>query len=128
LEITEDRNENEDDNHSDSGLSVSSSKDPDVKWLKKGKKSFYGYKAFAVSDNEGYILETSVKPANVGECKELESLISELKADRILADKAYASKANREMLLMKGFKDGILHKAVKNKPLRASQKKFNKLI
>ena len=75
MEITEDRNENEDDNDSDSGLSVSSSKDPDVKWLKKGKKSFYGYKAFAVSDNEGYILETSVKPANVGECKELESLI-----------------------------------------------------
>jgi IS5 family transposase len=42
--------------------------------------------------------------------------------------KAYASKANREMLLMKGFKDGILHKALKNKPLRVSQKKFNKLI
>jgi IS5 family transposase len=84
-------------------LSVSSSKDPDAKWLKKGKKSFYGYKAFAVSDNEGYILETTVKPANVGECKELESLISELKADRILADKAYASKANREMLLKMAF-------------------------
>lgn len=128
LEITEDRNEDDDDNDTDSGLSVSSSKDPDAKWLKKGKKSFYGYKAFAVSDNEGYILETSVKPANVGECKELKNLISELKADRILADKAYASKANREMLLMKGFKDGILHKAQKNKPLKDSQKKFNKLI
>ncbi len=65
-----------------------------------------------------------MKPANVAEYQELESLISELEADRILADKAYASKANRGMLLMKGFKDGILHKALKNKPLRASQKKI----
>ena len=124
-DIPEDRDEGDD---NDSGIKVSQSKDPDARWLKKGKKSYYGYKAFGVCDEEGYILETSVKPANQAECKELESLISDLKAKRVLADKAYASKANREYLKTQGFKDGILHKAARGKKLKDSQKRFNKLI
>ncbi len=122
-EMPEDRNEND---VNDPG--ISQSKDPDAKWIKKGKKSSFGYKGFAVCDEEGYIMETIVKPANVAECKELGNLISDIKADRILADKAYASKSNHELLKSKGFKDGILHKASRVKKLKESQKKFNKLI
>ena len=49
------------------------------------------------------------------------------KAQQVLADKAYASKANRAA--MKGkHRDGILQKAVRARPLRQSEKRFTKLI
>ena len=49
------------------------------------------------------------------------------KAQRVLADKAYAARANRELL--KGrYRDGIMRRAARGRPLRASEKRFNKLI
>jgi transposase, IS5 family len=42
-------------------------------------------------------------------------------------DKAYASKANRDALKGK-YRDSILHKAVRGRPLRQSENRFNKLI
>ena len=48
-------------------------------------------------------------------------------AQRVLAEKACASKANRDALKGK-HRDGILHKAVRGRPLRQSEKRFNKLI
>ena len=44
-------------------------------------------------------------------------------AQRVLADKAYASKANRDALKGK-HRDVILHKAVRGRPLRQSQKRY----
>ena len=54
-------------------------------------------------------------------------MIDESNAQRVLADKAYASTANRDGLKGK-HRDGILHKAVRARPLRQSQKRFKKLI
>jgi len=54
-------------------------------------------------------------------------MIDESNAQRVLADKAYASTANRDGLKSK-HRDGILHKAVRARPLRQSQKRFKKLI
>ena len=54
-------------------------------------------------------------------------MIKGSKAQRILLDKAYASKANRGAVKGK-HRDGILHKAVRGRLLRQSQKRFNKLI
>ena len=48
-------------------------------------------------------------------------------AQRVLADKAYASKANHAALRGK-HRGGILHKAVRGRPPRPSQKRFSKLI
>jgi IS5 family transposase len=48
-------------------------------------------------------------------------------AQRVLADKAYASKANPAALRGKYHGD-ILHKAVRGRSLRQSQKRFSKLI
>ena len=45
-----------------------------------------------------------------------------------MGDKGYASASNRELLKQKGFKDGLMHKAQKNKELTARQKLINKLI
>jgi len=47
---------------------------------------------------------------------------------RLLTDKGFASAANREEVRKKGIKDGISHKASKRRPLRFSQRLFNKLI
>ena len=54
-------------------------------------------------------------------------MIKRTNAQRVLADKAYASKANPAALRGK-HRDGILHKAVRNRPLCPSQKRFSKRI
>ncbi len=101
--------------------------DEDARWVKKGRKSTLGYKGFARTDEDGFIDKIHVTPANVGESPQFGTMIEGSKAQRVLADKAYASKANREALKGK-HRDGILHKAARGRPLRASQKRFNKLI
>jgi len=106
---------------------VCHSADPDATWVKKGRKSTLGYKGFARADEEGFVDKVHVTPANAGESPEFETMIDGANGQRILADKAYASKANRAAL--KGrHKDGIMRKAVRGRPLRASEKRFNKLI
>ena len=54
-------------------------------------------------------------------------MIKGSKAQRILLDKAYASKANRGAVKGK-HRDGILHKGLRGRSLRQSQKRFNKRI
>ena len=103
------------------------SADPDARWVKKGTKSTLGYKAFARTDEEGFVDKVLTTPANRAESPEFETMIEGAKARRVLADKAYASKANRDRLRAH-HRDGIMRKAVRNRPLRASEKRFNKLI
>ena len=106
------------------------SKDEDARWLKKGKKSHFGYKGFAVVDQEdGYIKNIHVTPANKSEVKEFAEILPKVKVKgRFYADKGYASKENKELLRSHGIKNGIMEKAKVNKPLTAMQKRFNKLI
>jgi len=105
------------------------SKDPDSTWLKKGRKSYFGYKGFAITDAEdGYIDKVAVTPANKSELKELESIMKGRQDKRLYADKGYASEDNKGLLRSKGIKNAIMEKAKKNKPLSHWQKVFNKLI
>ncbi len=88
---------------------VSYSKDPDASWKKKGNKSYFGYQAFARCDEEGFIEKTHVTPANKPECKELEYMVSDMKAGRrINSDKGFTSIENRAMLKSRGIKDGLI--------------------
>ena len=106
---------------------MSYSADPDARWVKKGRKSTLGYKGFARCDEEGFVDRVHTTPANKGESPEFKTMASKAKAKRIMADKAYAAQANRKFL--KGsYRDGIMRKAVRGRPLRASEKRFNKLI
>ena len=50
------------------------------------------------------------------------------KGFRVRADKGYSSEKNRNYLKSEKLKDGIMHKAVKNKPLNDHQIQFNKLV
>ena len=103
------------------------SADPDGGWVKKGSKSTFGYKAFARADEEGFVDRVHTKPANRAEGPEFGHMIVGANAQRVLADKAYASKANRTTLRGK-HRDGIMRKAARNRPLRASGNRFNKMI
>ena len=114
---------------SKSKFTVTESADKDAKWLKKGKKSYYGYKAFAVVEGkEGFITETHVTSANKSEVGEFATVMSNIDAKRSLADKAYSSRDNRQYLRDRKIKSGIMYKALKNNPLTKWQKLFNKLV
>lgn len=103
------------------------SADPDARWVKKGSKSTLGDKAFARTDEDGFIDRVHTTPANRAESPEFDTMTDGARAQRVLADKAYASRANRELLRGR-YRDGIMRKAARNRPLRASEKRFNKLI
>ncbi len=108
---------------------VSYSADADAKWLKKGNKTHFGYQSFVQSDAEGFVENTHTTPANLAETKELERAVEKVSSGRrTLADKGFASAANKTMLHAKKIKCGIMHKAARGRPLTERQKLFNKLI
>jgi len=109
-------------------ITIEESKDPDARWLKKGKKSHFGYKVFAVVDEKGYYLNVLTESANEAEVNKLEKSITGVKAKRVMADKGYTSASNRNFLKQNQYKDGIMYKAQKNKPLTKREKLLNKLI
>lgn len=125
--IENDREESLDKNEN-SSFQIKESKDPDARWVKKGKKCHFGYKGFASVDEEGFYTELHTESANESEVNKLEKVTAELKAKNLLADKGYASAKNREYLKSIDVKDGIMHKAAVNKPLTPEQKLINKVI
>ena len=84
---TEDRAEDE---NPDDPATVVYSADHDARWIKKGRKSMLGYKGFARCDEEGFVDNVHMTPANVGESPQFGTMIDGAKAQRVLADKAYA--------------------------------------
>jgi len=106
--------------------------DPDAKWLKKGKKCYFGYKLFSSNDDvDGYVTSIDVTPANRSETKHFAEFIEKVpcrKKARLYADKAYALKENRQILKEKKIKDGIMERAYKGKALSKRQKQKNRLI
>lgn len=103
------------------------SADPDARWVKKGSKSTLGYKGFARTDDEGFIDKVHTTPADCAESPEFGTMIEGANAQRVLADKAYSSRKNRDLLRGR-HRDGIMRKAARNRPLRGSEKRFNRLI
>ncbi len=67
--------------------------DPEARWLKKGSTSTPGYRALARSDEEGLVDKVRTTPANRAESPESGTMIDGAKAQRVMADKACASRA-----------------------------------
>ncbi len=110
-------------------LEVQESADRDARWLKKGKKSYFGYRGYVRTDEgDGYIETVEVRPANESEIKMLEKMAEGSKAKRVYADKGFASKENRKGLKRMGYRDGIMEKAYRGKELTGWQKLKNRLI
>ena len=108
------------------------SHDVDAAWLKKGKKSHYGYKIHTVVDTkDGFVLAAHATPANMSDTGQFERLLAEANLPentRVFADKGYTSKRNSEALKNRKLKDGIMARAFRNSPLMPLDKQRNRLI
>ena len=107
------------------------SADSEARWVKKGKHAFFGYRGHTAVDSEdGYVEHVQVHPANEAEINKLPEIVEALSPgiEAVLADKGYASKANRQWLAERGIGDLIQHKGSAGKPVHALLKQFNKQI
>ena len=105
--------------------------DHEARWLKKGRQFTYGYKKHIATDEKGTILGVHTTAANEHDSQGLTPLINKIpktQRKQVMADKAYKSRANDEMLKSKGSKSRIMHKANRNRALTHWQKKYNKAI
>lgn len=112
-------------------LKVQSHVDIQAAWIKKAGKLRYGYKKHVATDTQGLVLAVITTPANESDMVHLEDVVKKAglkKGSRVRADKGYCSESNRKYLTSEGLKDGIMHKAVKNKALNNHQLKFNKIV
>jgi len=108
---------------------VPASRDGDARWVKKMGRFYLGYKLHARSDEHGYIERVHITPANAHESRHLSPLVSDVAAGvEVLADKGYASTANRDRLTAHGLMDGIMHKAHRARPLSQLQREDNRRI
>lgn len=105
--------------------------DTEAAWIKKAGKLRYGYKKHVVTDEEGMVLGLLTTPANLNEITNLSDVLDTAELPQgipIKADKGYQSQKNEELLSQKKFKNHIMKKAKKNKPLSAWEMRFNKLV
>jgi len=105
--------------------------DGEAKWLKKGKRTYYGYKQHVASDENGMILSLHTVAANEYEGKGLSPLLNKLEEEylpkAIYTDKGYSSESNRLLLKSRGIKDRIQQKGSRGNPLGYWSKLFNKI-
>ena len=121
------------DDGSNPGVSCTekTSVDGDATWVKKGKKSHYGYRSYVTAEStEGFVCGVHTAPANESETNHFIPAIDKAHIDptRVYADKGYASAKNRTHLRQRKIKSAIMHKAQRNKPLSERQIQANKLI
>ena len=112
-------------------VTETASADPDATWLKKGKKSYFGFRVYTTVDSgDGYVRGVHTAPANQSEPTHFEAAVdsADFKPKRSFADKGFSSRANRAHLHQRGIKSALMHKAQRNKPLSARQKSANKRI
>ena len=127
-----DREEDESPAAEKATVSVSYSHDSDAAWSKKGKKFYYGYKAHTSVDvDTGLVLVAQATPANHSDTGEFAALLKQSRLpakSRVYADKGYTSASNSNLLKQHKYKDGIMHRAYRNRPLSERERKRNKLI
>jgi IS5 family transposase len=131
--IPEDRKEEDDKDDNDGNApEIHYSEDTDAKWLKKGNKSIYGFKAHLAVDTErGLILAGHVTSANISDMHQLDQVVEECnlpKGAEVLTGKGYACESNRKILDNRKLKDKIMKKAARNRALTEEEKKWNNEI
>ena len=73
-------------------VTISHSADIEVAWLKKGKKTYYGYKVHMASDAQyGLVVGGHVTPANRSDMNDIDRLFSEI-PEEICHEKCFADK------------------------------------
>ncbi|MCK5176729.1 MAG: IS5 family transposase, partial [Candidatus Aenigmarchaeota archaeon] len=61
-------------------IQIEESKDPDARWLKNSKRYYFGYKGFAIVDNEGFYEKIHTESANEAEIDKLKKVLKGVKA------------------------------------------------
>lgn len=118
----------------DGQAAVVDSADSEARWVKKGNEAFFGYRGYSAVDTEdGYVEHVEVHPANQAEVNKLPGIVDALieqgiQPAGVLADKGYASAANREYLQAKGIGDLIQFKGSRGKPVHPLQTQMNRAI
>ena len=104
------------------------SRDTDAKFLKRGKKTYFGYKGHIGIDSKTNVIHsTEFSPANVHDSDMLDHLTTG-KEQAVLADKGYANEKLKGRLRRQGTFCGVLNKAYRNRALSAKQRKQNKKL
>ena len=102
--------------------------DPEAGWTQKNGVSTYGYKGHAgVDEGSGIGRAATFTSADVHDSVEFKNLVLGDEA-AVYADKGYPSEDHRAFLAGKGIADGIMHKAVRGKPLKNWQVWFNRAV
>jgi IS5 family transposase len=107
------------------------SKDPDARWLKKGKKSYFGYKNHVSVNKEGFINALITTPANVADTAIFPDLLEKVNPAKntcVLADKGYTSLKNSELIKLRKLYDFIMQKKKKKQPVDDTLILTNKVI
>ncbi len=101
--------------------------DPQAGWTKKNDTYTYGYKAHVGVDEEsGLVVKAVITSADFHDSQVIHHVVSG-EEQAVYADKAYDSRAIRELLQENGIKDRILYKKSKGKDLQPRKKLLNKL-
>jgi IS5 family transposase len=104
------------------------SRDKDATFLKRGKKTFFGYKAHIGMDAKTQVIHsTEFTPANVHDSEMFDHLLTG-KETAVLADKGYANEKRKSRLRQEGIFCGVLDKSYRSRPLSGKQKKRNKKL
>lgn len=116
--------------HTALAVKTQSHVDTEAAWIKKAGKLRFGYKKHIATDNQGLVRAVITTAADECGTRHLEDVIKKAgidKGTRVRADKGYGSESNRTYLKNNGLKDGLMYKAVRNKPLTNHQQRFNKI-
>ena len=108
------------------GQETSSQKDHDADMTRRGKNTFYGYKAHVGVDyGSGIIRKAAFSRASVHDSQIFDSLVSGDEMS-IFADKAYVDKEKKRAIRQRGIYWGVLDRAVRGHSLSSRQKRRNK--
>jgi len=100
--------------------------DEDVDWTVRNGKPEHGMKiSISVDEDSEIIRHVVVTSASTSDMELFCDLVLGDET-KVYADKGYTSWLNRQYLSALSIRDGILHKAVRGKPLTESQKNINK--
>ena len=103
-------------------------KDCDARWTKKNNETHFGYKNHTKVDVKSKLIDSyATTPASTHDSQVFEELLDG-KDRAILADSAYRSEKNEQVMLDHNVEDFIIHKAYRNKPLTEEEQRFNKTV
>lgn len=105
-----------------------STKDPEAGFTRRGRKSFFGFKAHVAVDlGSDLVREAVLTGAEVGDSVVADALVQGDEAV-VFMDKAYDSAPRRAALAEAGIADGIMHRAHARRPLAPWQRWMNRAL